>query len=171
MKKVFVLLLFMVSLFATEHLQAQEYKSSVGVRLGSPWSASYKFFISEPGAIELFANFRGRPVGSFSWARFGFGGAYQHHIDLEIDELPGLRAYVGAGATAYFWTYSNDNFFNEYSNLTFGVQGYGGLDYAFDDVPLNLSVDWVPTFFIGDGYVSGFGFGFGAVSVRYILSR
>ena len=161
----------MVSLFATEHLQAQEYKSSIGVRLGSPWSSSYKTFISEPGAIELFANVRGRTYFGASWARLGFGGAYQHHFDLEIDELPGLYAYVGAGATAYLWVYSDNDAFNEFSNLSFGIQGYVGLDYSFEDVPLNLSLDWSPTLFFGDVLIDNFGFGYGAVSVRYILSR
>lgn len=70
----------------------------------------------------------------------------------------------------YFWSY-DDVWLgsNRYSSTTFGVMGVVGLDYKFTDIPLNLSVDWVPTFFIGDGYVSGFGGGYGALSARYTL--
>lgn len=168
------LLIVLLALFfcAAHTTEAQEYNSSIGARLGSPFSASYKNFISEQGAIELFGNFRTRGVlTSYRWTRFGLGGAYQHHFDLEIEELEGLKWYVGGGATAYFWTYSNDSIFNEYDNLSIGVQGYVGLDYGFEDIPLNISLDWVPTIILGDGYVSGFGANYGALSVRYILSR
>ncbi|HKK80026.1 MAG TPA: hypothetical protein VJ933_10370 [Phaeodactylibacter sp.] len=167
-----VLLLFMASFLCfSQAAKAQEYNSAIGARLGSPFSASYKNFISEQGAIELFGNFRTRGVlTSYRWTRLGVGGAYQHHFDLEIEELEGLKWYVGGGATAYFWTYSNDGFFDDSDNLTFGVQGYVGLDYAFEDAPVNLSLDWVPTILLGNGYVSGFGAGYGALSIRYILN-
>ena len=84
--------------------------------------------------------------------------------------MEGLKWYVGGGATAYLWTYSNDIFFEGSDTFTFGVQGYVGLDYAFEDTSLNLSLDWVPTIFLGDGYVSGFGASYGALSIRYILN-
>jgi len=167
-----VLLLFVASFLCFSHTaEAQEYNSAIGARLGRPLSASYKNFISEQGAIELFGNFRTRGVlTSYRWTRLGLGGAYQHHIDLDIDDLEGLKWYVGGGATAYLWTYSNDVFFEGSDNFTFGVQGYVGLDYALEDTSLNLSLDWVPTIFLGDGYVSGFGASYGALSIRYILN-
>ena len=45
-----------------------------------------------------------------------------------------------------------------------------GLDYKFDNTPINISADWVPTIYIGSGYLSGFGGGYGALAVRYTLN-
>lgn len=91
---------------------------------------------------------------------------YQHHFPIE--GVSGLKWYVGGGASVFFWSY-DDAFIRGYSSTTLGVMGVAGLDYKFSEAPVNLSVDWVPTFFIGDGYVSGFGGGYGALSVRYTL--
>jgi hypothetical protein len=46
--------------------------------------------------------------------------------------------------------------------------GVIGLDYKFSEIPLNLSVDWMPTYFLG-GYIGGFGGGYGSLSARYVL--
>ena len=43
-----------------------------------------------------------------------------------------------------------------------------GLQYTFDDVPVNVSLDWVPTVFL-TGYISGAGLGYGSLAVRYVL--
>lgn len=162
-KRFFFALALLLSLMATS-LNAQEYRTAIGARLGFPFSASFKHFISDPGAVELFAGFRGWTY--YRW--FNVGGMYQHHMPIE--SVAGLKWYVGGGASIYFWSY-DDVWLgsSQYSSTTFGVMGVVGLDYKFADIPLNLSVDWVPTFFIGDGYVSGFGGGYGALSARYTL--
>ncbi|MCB0570203.1 MAG: hypothetical protein KDC66_10585, partial [Phaeodactylibacter sp.] len=76
---------------------------------------------------------------------------------------------VGGGASVYFWNY-RVYLGEKYANTTVGIQGYLGLDLALPNVPLNVTADWVPTFFF-NGYLSGFGAGFGSVGVRYILAR
>lgn len=162
-------LFFSLALMGTITLSGQTYKSAIGARIGSPLSASFKTFISDDSAIELFINYRSDNVGfDVNWRRFGFGGAWQKHTP--INAVDGLSWYAGGGATAYYWSWSNDVFFSDYNNFTFGIQAYGGVDYAFDNIPLNISVDWVPTFFI-NGYIRGFGADYGAISVRYILGR
>ena len=40
------------------------------------------------------------------------------------------------------------------------------VDYKFSSIPLNLSADVMPTFFIGDSYINSFQ-GLGALSARY----
>jgi len=103
------------------------------------------------------------------WVNLSVG--YQVHKPLDIDGLEGLHWYFGGGGSVYFWTYDNAFVFDhDYSSTAIGVQGYLGLDYAFSDTPVNLSIDWVPTFFV-NGYNSGFGSGYGNVGVRYILGR
>jgi hypothetical protein len=160
-------------MFVTASLSGQEYQSSIGFRLGSPVSLSFKTFIGDDSALEFFANYRSESLGSvfntnYRWTAIGLGGAYQIHNP--IDAVDGLYWYYGGGVSAYFWTYSDEVFFEDNSSLSFGLQGYLGLDYAFANAPVNLSLDWVPTYFI-NGYVSGFGADYGALSVRYIFAE
>ncbi|MBK7872232.1 MAG: hypothetical protein IPJ74_16935 [Saprospiraceae bacterium] len=52
--------------------------------------------------------------------------------------------------------------------------GVLGLDYKFANAPVNLSLDWVPIFYIGNDreYVySGFQGGYGGLAVRYVLGQ
>ena len=66
---------------------------------------------------------------------------------------------------------TDNNFFGDTSTTTsFGIQGYLGLDYAFEDIPLNITADWIPTIFL-NGFGSGFGAGYGTLGVRYILNQ
>jgi hypothetical protein len=141
---------------------SQNYKSAIGLRLGYPVSVTYKHFISDPGAIEVFAGFRTWEF--YSW--INIGGLYQHHNP--ISGVDGLQWYFGGGASVFFWNYKN-NFADSGSNTSVGILGVLGLDYKFDSAPVNLSVDWVPTFFV-NGYGSGFGGGYGAFSARYTLN-
>ena len=143
---------------------AQDYKSAVGLRFGYPLSLSYKTFLNETSALEGYVGFRG--YGSFRW--ISLNGAYQIHKD--IDSVDGLQWYYGGGAGVQFWSYD----FIEESSTTFSVSGYLGLQYTFVDAPVSLTVDWVPTFFLGDNFGAGFnsfGAGYGALAARYTLGR
>lgn len=154
----------------TSTLSAQEYTSSVGLRLGVPASVSYKMFLGgSSNAVEVFASYRRRNfVGStYNWTQFGVSGGYQIHKD--IPSVDGLLWYFGAGAGVYFYNYSDAVYFGDASTTSIGILGFLGLDYAFSGVPVNLSVDWIPAFFI-NGFSNGFGAGNGAVTVRYILN-
>ena len=157
----------------TPQLEAQtSYKSAIGARLGYPLSASYKTFISETNAIEAYVNFRrwgNLFTGGFSYTRIGIGAAYLVHQQLGTN-TPGLQWYYGGGAGIALFSYSNDSAFGNADNLGFAVQGFIGLDYKFEDLPLNLSLDWAPTFYIG-GYDDGFAGAAGSLGVRYVLSE
>ena len=159
LKLVFSLLI--ICLLSTS-ISAQNYKSAIGARLGYPLSASFKTFISESDAIEVYAGFRG-----FSTSRWvSVSGAYQRHGGLD-DVLEGLSWYYGGGASVYFWTY---DFTNDFPNTSFGIQGYLGLDYKFSETPLSLSIDWIPSLFLGrTGIANNFGGGYGSLGVRYVF--
>lgn len=156
--KLFTVLAF-VFMFALAS-NAQDYKSAIGLRLGSPLSVSYKTFISEKGAFEGVVGFRG--YTGYSW--INIGAYYQHHNP--IGSVPGLSWYYGAGANVYFWSWDNSFVGDNSTSTTFGISGVLGLDYKFADIPLNLSADWIPTFFI-NGYGNGFSGGYGALAARY----
>lgn len=162
MKKLLFTLALVLGCFFAAY--SQNYHSAIGLRLGYPASVSYKQFISEPGAIEGFLGFRS--YSGYSW--INIGATYQHH--MPISGVDGLNWYFGGGASVFFWNDKDDVFVNndDFSTTSIGVLGVLGLDYKFANAPVNLSVDWMPTFFV-NGYGSGFGGGYGALSARYVL--
>lgn len=148
-------------------LQAQDYNSAIGLRLGSPSSISYKTFINGSHALEGYVGFRSYGFGSW----INISGAYLVHND--IGDVDGLMWYYGGGVSAFFWNYDNDLFgADDYSSTSFGIQGYLGLDYKFDGAPVNISLDWIPTFFLGGDLNLGSNFGgaYGSLAVRYTLN-
>ena len=158
MKKViFTLALALGFTFAA---YSQDYNSAIGLRLGFPNSVSYKHFISEQGAIEAFAGFRS--YAGYGW--FNVAAAYEHH--WAISSVDGLSWYAGGGASAFFYNY--DAGFLGGSNTSIGILGALGLDYKFEDLPLNLSLDWMPILFL-NGFDDGVNGGYGALSVRYVI--
>lgn len=159
MRNLFFLLLF--CLIGLTQSNAQEYKSAIGLRLGFPASITYKHFISEQGAIEAIAGFRA--YRNYSWTNLG--AAYEHHNPFP--EVEALKWYYGGGASLFFWNY--DRGFEGDGNMSIGLFGVLGLDYKVKDTPLNLSVDWMPLIFL-NGYGSGFGGGYGALSARYTIN-
>ncbi len=152
----------MIFMFST--LNAQDYTTAVGGRLGYPLSASIKHFITDSHALEAYVGTRGDSF--YRWTNIS--AAYQIHNSFNSADLPdNLRWYYGFGGSVYFWSW--DSFYSDqYRSTTFGIQGYLGLDYQFDNIPLNITLDWVPTFFL-NGFGSGLGAGYGSVGVRYVL--
>lgn len=171
MYKTITAFLFFALMFSSQSGQAQDYKSAAGLRLGVPLSLSYKVFISENNAIEASVGTRrfGNGFGFSGTRWFNFNGAFLLHRDLEIDGIDNLRYYFGPGVGAYIFTYNN-GFGDGASETVFGVQAYGGVEYTFEDVPVSVSADWVPTVLF-NGFYSGFSAGYGALSVRYVISR
>lgn len=160
-KLIFICSVFAFSLFATR-TQAQQFKHAIGARLGSPLSVSYKTHLNETNAIELTAGTRG--FSGYRW--WNVSAAYQIHRPLNIDGVDGLQYYFGAGASAFLWSF-DEVFFDE-TTTTFGAQGYLGAQYTFDNTPISITVDWIPTLFF-NGFGSGFGGSYGGVGIRYVL--
>lgn len=150
--------------FGFSSSSAQDYKLAVGARLGVPLSASVKTKIGEGKMIEGTLGFRNYTYTNW----ISVSGNYQKYTSFE-EVLDGLYWYYGGGVSAYFWTY-DDSFFgpNEYGSTTFGFQGNVGLDYKFENKPINISLDYMPTYFFG-GYIGGFGGGYGALAIRYTI--
>lgn len=102
-------------------------------------------------------------VGEFSRVHadlsFGKGVGIEGLYDFLYKPLgDGVNWYVGAGPSMYI----DDPFF-------LGFSGELGLDYHFNNVPISLSADWRPTFWIiedTDLYAGGFGF-----NARYVFGR
>jgi len=167
MKKTILMTLVMALTFLVNDASAQSFGSAAGVRLGVPLSITYKTFLNETNAIEVMGGTRSSGNGAFGYRWYQIGAAYQVHKPLDIADIEDLAWYFGGGASAYFWSF-NEGFLNPGSNSSFGLQGYLGLSYTFENAPINLSIDWVPTYFI-NGFASGFGADGGSLGIRYIF--
>ena len=137
MKKIVIILLLTASTVISNRASAQEYKTALGVRLSSSAAAvnnsiSIKHFINEKAAIEGLFSF-GDPLA--------FGALLELHKPFPSS---GLKYYYGGGAYLSFIKTFNPNKQMNETNASFGAQGVIGLDYKFNNVPLNISLDWKP---------------------------
>lgn len=67
-------------------------------------------------------------------------GLYEIHGNIE--GAPGLKWYVGPGA--HLGLYNYKGYYDD--KAVAGVDGVLGLDYKINKAPLNLSIDWQPSF-------------------------
>ena len=156
-----------VSLFAvlvsSPTLSAQSYSGSLGLRLGGYNGITYKGFINENSAIEVFGTFR-----SYSLAYTFLTATGLYEIHNAIPNVDGLKWYYGGGATAGFFSYQS-SYTGSSTSTIFGITGVVGLEYVFKDVPINVSLDWAPTYYLNSGF--GFSGDYFALSGRYIFGR
>jgi len=137
MKKLLFVSLFAFSFLFINDINAQDYKTALGVRLSSAAaninnSISLKHFINEKMAIEALFSF-GDPIA--------LGALVEFHKPLSSE---GLRYYYGAGGyISFVKTFDPVKQTNE-TDPNFGAQGVIGLDYKFVNIPLNISLDWKP---------------------------
>ena len=135
----------------------QEYSNAIGIRAGLPTGLTYKRFLDEHSAIEGIIGTR--------WRGVSLSALYEYHKETNL--YPGLRWYFGGGAALGF--YDNQSPWvvgNEYKAI-FGIEAVIGIDYTFDEVPVNLGFDWTPLYNI-IGYTD-FDFLQFAISVRYVF--
>jgi hypothetical protein len=162
MKKSVIIILFV--LFSGLTLNAQDYKTSLGLRAGLPFGFSgftIRHFLDKYNAVEgiLASNFEGIiATGLFeNEHRTGF--------------YPGVNWYWGLGAHIGFWGPGTNRYINSAQNYSggavIGIDGIFGVEYTFDDIPLNLSVDVLPN--VNLFGVPGWNLINGAVSARYVF--
>jgi hypothetical protein len=107
--------------------KAQNYQTAIGIRFSSNDAAinnsiTVKHFLSGTTAIEGLLSF-GDP--------FAIGALVELHNGIE--SVNGLQWFYGGGAYVGFGGRRN-----------VGAQGVLGLDYKFNNLPINLSIDWKP---------------------------
>jgi hypothetical protein len=153
MRKIFVSGL---ALFAVYSLQAQSrsdkgysYTTALGVKVWDGGGISLKHFFDDKHAGEV--------IGYFWYRGVRFTGLYEFHFD--INGAPGLKWYAGPGAHVgvYNTKYGDGGFI--------GIDGVLGLDYKFNIAPINISLDWQPSFEFGAD--RGFVGNWGGLGIRY----
>lgn len=152
MKRSLLLLLVCISLtLLTNSAYSQPgYGQSVGIRIGNFPGVTYKKFIQETAAIE--------GLLSFGTNRFYLAGLYELHYPDVLDH--GLTPFIGGGAHTGF----NSSFVDR-DEVILGLDGILGIDYAFEEFPLNASLDYKPQLnFFGDRTFQALNLG---LSLRY----
>lgn len=154
-------LIFVLCLVVAAHAgQAQShttnstsYQTALGLKIWDGGGISLKHFINDSRAVE--------GIGYFYKRGFRLTGLYEIHYD--INDAPGLKWYVGPGA--HLGVYNDKYYHYGQNKAVLGIDGVLGLDYKFNNVPINLSLDWQPTF----EFASDFGFNgsWGGLGIRY----
>jgi hypothetical protein len=145
------LLVVFVSFFIVSGSSAQEsgYRTALGVKVWDGGGISFKHFVNGNNALEL--------IGYF-WSRgMRITGLYEIHGP--ISGARGLQWYIGPGAHIGFYN-------SKWGDGSYiGIDGVLGLDYKFNGAPINVSLDWQPSFEFGDGH--GFVGSWGGLGIRY----
>ncbi len=115
-----------------------DYQTGIGVKVGWAGGAlDIKHFFQPDRAIEGLLNFGPH------W--FNLAGLYEFHGPIQ--GAPGLKWYAGPGAHIGFW---NSGY--KESGAFFGIDGVLGIDYKFNNAPIDLSLDIQPVINIPSGF-------------------
>ncbi len=151
----FVMLCFNVA--QSQEIEETQYETALGVKISSGKALSFKKFISPKSALEAETMFFNGGVR--------FIALYELHF-YNIEGLNGLAWYAGPGAHVGYW---KPAYKKEYGSwIDIGLDGVVGLDYKFPTLPVNVSLDWQPSFgLIG---TSGIQPQFGGLALRYTFN-
>jgi hypothetical protein len=158
-------LLVVFTLFLlTYHVEAQNtsssYRTALGVKVWDGAGISFKHFLTSKNALEL--------IGYFWGDGARITGLYEIHGP--ISGATGLKWYIGPGAHIGFYNdhhhihhHIHDDHFGH--GPVIGIDGVIGLDYKFRGAPINVSLDWQPSFEFTHGH--GFSGSWGGLGIRY----
>lgn len=143
---------------ASAQAKGSSYKTALGVKFYPGAGITLKHFVKSNAALEGIAYF---------W-RDGMRitGLYEFHGN--ISGAPGLKWYVGPGAHVGFWNnrYWRNSRYPDYNGgALVGIDGVLGLDYKFKGAPINMSIDWQPSYEFGT--YGGFYGNWGGLAIRY----
>lgn len=141
-------------------VQAQNYKTGLGARLGYFNGVTVKHFVSESNALEGIASFR--------WNGFIITGLYEWQKPIKgakgLDYELGLGAHIGSWGDGRNPYWDNNDPFDDDGFTIVGLDFIAGLEYTFAEVPFNFGLDWKPAFNFGGYRWWGDGL---ALSIRY----
>lgn len=153
MRKIFLLTACVVgAIFSDAQSKSggnSSYRTALGVKVWDGGGISLKHFVNGNNALE--------GIGYFWNQGMRITGLYEIHGDFA--DATGLKWYIGPGAHIGFYNSKNGD------GSFIGVDGVLGLDYKFSGAPINISLDWQPSFEFGTG--RGFVDSWGGLGIRY----
>lgn len=151
LKKLFFAAALMTTFAFT--LNAQQYNTALGVRLGYDNGITLKHFFAPASAGEF--------ILAASSNYFQLTGLYEYQ--QPFPGAPNLDWYVGIGAHLGAIHKHKELYDNAF---LIGADLIGGIEYVFPQAPFNISLDWKPSFNFTNSYNDNWYSGF-ALSLRY----
>lgn len=153
MKKLLLVLIAVIGISFAANAQ-----NALGVRLGGGQGYNAELsFQKGLGASRLEFDLGWRNFEHSS--AFSFAALYQFHQD--IAPIPNLGWFVGAGGKVDYWSAAVDN------KIGLGIVGQAGLDYYFQAIPVQLSLDIRPCLYLIPS--TDFYWGDIALGIRYVF--
>lgn len=172
MKKITIVFLFL-SVFGINSLNAQDYKTGVGVRGGWSSGITGKYFIKEGRAIEAILS------SGYRYRGFQITGLYEiHKPAFTKQEVEGLFWFFGGGAHfgggyRYEHFHPNNSWwggtYHTHNYVAFGIDGIFGLEFKIPDLPVTVGADVKPYFDFVTERDAPYGFWDSALSIRYVF--
>lgn len=151
------ILIFIMFMSVVGLASGQEYKTGIGIRAGFSSGLTIKHFTSNKAALEGLLTTR--------WQGFDITGLYEIHN--QAFDVHHLNWYYGGGAHLGF--YNGNYVYWGRSGAAYtivGIDGILGIEYTFDEIPINIGIDWKPALNL-IGYTGIWSEG--GISVRYVF--
>ena len=118
---------------------AQEYKTAIGLRGGVTQGITLKHFTSGTSAFDFIFGTYKRGVHLVL--------LYEIHAHNVFD-VPNLSLFYGPGGHFGHFNHSNIRHWGDYENdvIAIGVDFVLGVEYTFDEIPINIGIDIKPAF-------------------------
>jgi hypothetical protein len=153
MKQLLILAIFFTAAYSAsaqnKTANSLTYKTAVGVRIWNGGALNLKTFLTDKTALEF--------IGFLGTYGTRITGLYEFHGDLNTEG--NLKWYLGFGGHASLYKVGKGG----------GVDGVAGLEYKFENLPLNLALDWQPSIELGVAQLNGFQGGYGGLAIRFTL--
>lgn len=120
---------------------SQPYKSAIGIRGGVSQGITFKHFLGSNSAFDLIA-------GTYRQG-IHIVGLYEIHSH-NFAGVNNLSLFYGPGG--HFASFSSTNFPSRWhekydeNTIAIGVDFVFGIEYTFDEVPINIGIDIKPAF-------------------------
>ena len=135
---------------------SQDYKTAIGLKGGYPGfgSLNAKHFISENSALEA-------TFGGMSRENYGNGAFAILDYEIQHSLESSFSWFYGGGGLLGFTTNKEGT-----TTLQLGINSTIGIEYTFEEVPINCSLNMGPLIFISPEVRFNWG---GGLSIRYAI--
>lgn len=135
---------------------SQDYKTAIGIKGGYPGfgSLNAKHFISEKSALEA-------TFGGMSRENYGKGAFVILDYEIQNSLESSFSWFYGGGGLLGFTTNDTGT-----TKLQLGINSTVGIEYTFEEVPINCSLNMGPLIFVSPEVRFNWG---GGLAIRYAI--